>query len=140
MELQDFIKETKRLTDYFEKEYNTQQEKELYQRIKDISVEHYRRIINTIIDKEERLPKANKILDYKELTYDLQSYKPEVYKQVKCNHCKGSGLIKFYEKRNGGIEYEFLARCNCENAKQFDKWIDEKGNNLFPSAIELNLI
>lgn len=142
MEIKQFNKETNRLTKYYDKEYNEYQLKEIYNAIKEISIEHYRRIVNEALKTEKYLPKLVEILELKEKT-EIQdnTYKPPVEnKQVKCEHCKGSGLIKFYEKRNGGIEYEFLARCKCENAKQYDNWLDDKGNNLFPSAIQLNLI
>lgn len=140
MELKEFVEETKRLTDYFDKDYNEIQAKEIYNRLKDISVEHYRRIINKLIDTEERLPKVNKIIYYKELTYGHEeSKKEEGFKQVHCDNCLGSGLISFTQEKNGCI-YEYQARCNCENAKQYDSWLDKDGFNLFPSAEELNLI
>ena len=141
MEITEFNEETNRLTKYYNKEYNQYHLKEIYNALKEITIEHYRRIVNETLKNNKYLPKLVELLDLKEKTQlNTQQRRAEEIKQVKCDHCKGSGLIKFYEKRNGGIEYEFLARCKCENAKQYDNWIDERGNNLFPSAIQLNLI
>lgn len=141
MTIQEFNEETNRLTKFYDKEYNEYQLKEIYNAIKDITLEHYRRMINEILRTEKYLPKLVEILETKDKTIQLDPVqRPEIKKQVHCKHCLGSGLIKFIEKRNGGIPYEYVARCNCENAKEYDNWLDKDGNNLIPSAVALNLI
>ena len=71
MTIQEFNEETNRLTKFYDKEYNEYQLKEIYNAIKDITLEHYRRMINEILRTEKYLPKLVEILETKDKTIQL---------------------------------------------------------------------
>ena len=116
MEVAEFIEETSKIEQYYDKELDKFQRDIWYQELKNQSVSRYRQIINQVFRKCKFMPKlADLVSINEELPY--QTSKKEE-KRVECSKCKGLGLI-FYKKRiNNGksdIECEFVARCECQN-------------------------
>ena len=120
MEIAEFIEETSRIEKYYEKELDKFQRDIWYQELKNKTLNRYRQIVNQTFRKCKFMPKLADIVAIdEEMPY--QSIKKEMQK-VACNKCKGEGLI-FYKKLvdNGKnkIEYEFVARCECQNGLEY---------------------
>lgn len=121
MEVAEFIEETSRIEKYYEKELDKFQRDIWYQELKNQPVNRYRQIINQIFRKCKFMPKLADIISIDEELPYTQINK-EVTEKVKCNKCKGLGLI-FYKKiiNNGSkkLKYEFVARCDCKNGLEY---------------------
>lgn len=120
MEIAEFIEETSRIEKYYEKELDKFQRDIWYQELKNKPINRYRQIVNETFRKCKFMPKLADIMAIsEELPY--QTIKKEIQK-VECNKCKGEGLI-FYKKLvdNGKnkIEYEYVARCECQNGLEY---------------------
>lgn len=148
MEITEFIEETSRIEKFFGKELEKFQMDTWYQELKNMPIERYRRIINQVYRTCKFMPKLADIISIEsELPY-IQNNTTTKKDRVDCEKCNGLGII-FYKKiiNNGdrNLEYEYVARCNCENAKEFTydgtKINDVRYSSKFyiPSAMELGL-
>ena len=121
MTLNDFIEETSKIEQFYStaektKELTTEERKIWYDELKNIDISRYRQISRQVFRKCKFMPKLADIVSINEELPYQTSKKEE--RRVECSKCKGLGLI-FYKKRiNNGksdIEYEFVARCECQN-------------------------
>lgn len=137
----EFIESNNYLEKFFEKELTEFQRKTWYEELKYIPVRNYKNLVREAIKTYKYLPKLSEMLLLKS-TVKMQEERTEQV-HTKCDLCNGSGLIRFTRKVENGptpLHYEYVARCKCENAKNFE-WKDkESGRFIIPSAVELRLI
>lgn len=122
----EFVQTTSRLENYFDKEYKTEQLKEMYNMLKQWSLEKYVKAVTYCIRNCKYLPKLADLT-----SADITSVKTQSNKDidfVKCNKCNGEGFIKYFKQKKDGdriLKYEYIALCTCENAekqKQINKY------------------
>lgn len=145
MQIGEFIEATGRLEKYYDKEYTNEQRQIMYDELKDIEIERYRRLISVVIKKSKFLPKVADIID----ANNEEPYTSYINEQEKivCGKCNSTGYI-IYNKviKDGDKEYivPYSAVCDCGNAKQYKGWeiTDKRYRSDFyiPFAKELNLV
>lgn len=138
MTIAEFIEVTSRLEKYFEKELNTIQSEEWFEALQDLSKEKYQKIIQQAFKTCKYFPKLADIIEIKRNIKFVSEAEVEEKIHVPCKICGSVGLIRYYQEKDG-YKYEYLARCKCENAKNYE-WKDKDGNYLLPSAVALNLV
>lgn len=119
MQISEFIEANNRLEHYYEKEYTTEQRQIMYEELKDLSIERYKKLISECIKTCKFMPKVADIIkantEYKE-----QILKENEKQTVECTYCNRTGYITFnriYKNANSEINYKYAARCICENGK-----------------------
>lgn len=119
MEIPEFIDETSKIEEYYEKELTKVQRDVWYQELKKITVDRYRRIIKQVFRECKFMPKLSDILEIDEKLPGENSKKKQ---KVECNMCKGSGFHPYEKIVDNGVQklsYTFLARCECENGLEY---------------------
>lgn len=119
MSNEEFIQATSRLEGYFDKEYKTEQLKEMFIVVKGWTIEKYTKAVNYCIRNNKYLPKIADLTSADTATVQTQSTKAIEYS--KCKKCNGEGFIKYFKQKNDGnriLKYEYIALCTCENAKK----------------------
>lgn len=115
----EFVKATSRLENYFDKEYKSEQQKIMYDFLREWSIEKYNKAVNYCIRNCKYLPK---IADFTNADINTVVVKNEKeINFVKCNKCNGEGFIKYFKKVKDGnriLSYEYVALCTCENGKK----------------------
>lgn len=117
MQITEFVEETARIEKYFGKELEKFQREIWYNEFRNTSLARYRQIIIQVFRECKFMPKLADLVDIeKELPYtkteNIQSEK------VECQKCDSLGYILYKKIVDNGInklEYEFVARCDCEN-------------------------
>lgn len=122
MEIAEFIEETNRIENFFEKELTKFQRDEWFKELRNMPLSRYRQLVNQTFRQCKFMPK---LADIVSINIDLPygSNNNNIRERVACNICNGDGVIKYYrEIENGGekLVYEYYARCNCENGKEFN--------------------
>lgn len=115
----EFVQTTSRLEKYFDKEYRSEQLKEMFYAVQDWSLERYTKTVNYCIRNNKFLPKIADLLNAE--VSNINTSTTQEITVVPCKKCHGSGLIKYFKKIEDGprtLTYEFIALCNCENGKQ----------------------
>lgn len=116
----EFIEATSRLEKYYEKEFSIEQQKIMFEELKEMPVEKYKKAITYCIRNSKFLPKIADILNA------MNEAKVTVAKEItriECKNCKGIGYIPYYRQiENGGkkITYQYFAVCECGNEKRYD--------------------
>lgn len=116
---EEFIQATSRLEGYFDKEYKTEQLKEMFTVVRGWTIEKYTKAVNYCIRNCKYLPKIADLINADTVTVQTQSTKTIEY--TKCEKCNGEGFIKYFKKKIDGnrtLKYEYIALCTCENAKK----------------------
>ena len=119
MSNEEFIQATSRLEGYFDKEYKTEQLKEMFAVVRGWTIEKYTKAVNYCIRNCKYLPKIADLTNADTATVQTQSTKTIEY--TKCEKCNGEGFIKYFKKKIDGnrtLKYEYIALCTCENAKK----------------------
>lgn len=137
----EFIEITSRAERYYEKTYSSEQLKIMYEELKNIDANRYRRIITTVIRTSKFLPK---IADILETNIDLPLEERSSRDIKKCNKCNGTGYILYAKNVSNGekkIKYLYGAVCDCGNATRYDGSKCKRRSEFYiPTAVELNLI
>lgn len=126
----EFITATRKLEQYFDKDYTDEQLKIMFEELNELTLTRYNQIIANIIRTNKFLPK---IVDFLEVHKQLPKYS-ESEQTEKCSRCQGSGIIVYKQlikQGNEKIFYQFGARCTCKNAEKLSKKI--------PSVLEINI-
>ena len=119
MTREEFVNETQRLQNLFNKTLNDTQLGFWYDELKSYELEKYIRAIGDYARSNKSMPALSDILskirnpqrrfvDLSELSFE----------KVPCNVCNSSGLVKYF-KVNNGISYEYLCKCFCDNSKRY---------------------
>lgn len=126
MQVGEFIEATSRLENYYGKEYTKEQRQIMFQELKNLTIERYKRVIVKIIREDKYLPKVADILEKnREIGYEKEE--EEI---VDCKICKGVGLLT-YKKEFEGLIYTYACRCSCQNGL--------RKSNKIPFATEIGV-
>lgn len=93
----EFVQATGRLEKYFDKEYKSEQLKEMYNMLKQWSLEKYVKAVTYCIRNCKYLPKIADLTNADISTVKTQSNKDIDF--VKCNKCNGEGFIKYFRTK-----------------------------------------
>ncbi len=132
---QEFVQATSRIEKYFEKEYTTDQLREMFEAVKRWDINKYAKAVTNCIRNCKYMPKIIDLLNAE----PVEKQEKQEIDFVKCDKCNSTGFIKYFVKEKNGdgfINYEYLALCNCENGMNQRKINGYR----FPFASELNLI
>ena len=116
---EEFVQTTSRLEGYFDKEYKTEQLKEMFTVVKGWTIEKYTKAVNYCIRNNKYLPKIADLIGADTATIQTQSTKTIEY--TKCKKCNGEGFIKYFKQKRDGnriLKYEYIALCTCENGRK----------------------
>ena len=100
-----------------------------FENLKMINQDRFLQIINECFKEYKYMPKLADLINlHKTLKYPTKEKK----EKVKCDICKGKGFIIYLRKipELSNINYQYVARCNCQNARDYMK---------FPSMAEVNI-
>lgn len=113
----DFVQITTEMEKFYEKEYNNEQRKYIFETFKNLPKERYRQVVNIVFRTCKFMPK---LADLIEIEQNLPKEKKEEKEKVYCKICNGKGFITYKKLIPNGdknLEYEFVARCGCANSK-----------------------
>lgn len=120
MEIAEFVEETAKIENFFEKELTKFQREEWFKELKNMPINRYRQIVRQAFRQCKFMPKLADIVNINmEMPYNSNNI---IREKVECNICNGEGVIKYFKQIENGnkkITYEYYARCNCENGKDF---------------------
>ena len=143
MQINEFVEATHDIEQFYDKELKEFERKQWYEELKNMNTQRYRQIIREVYKKCKFMPKLADIISLnEELSY---SVKPQQrIEKVQCDKCNSTGVI-FYKKRIEGRDYEYVARCECQNGLEFaydgTKISDTKNRSYYyvPTLAQLNL-
>lgn len=140
MTYEEFIKKTKLIEDFFDKEYNYAQKEIMYEELKHYSAEKYEKAIHFICKTSRYKPILSEIIEAMQRSTNYSNIERE---KCECKACKGTGYIIYHKKIND-CDYQFVSLCNCKNAEglEYDgtkiadkehksKYYIEKAENIF---------
>lgn len=116
----EFLEETQKLSDLFKRNLNETQLQFWFDELKGFDIDKYKRAVGEFAKYSSKMPALSEVLakirNLRTLGVDdaIQVNK----ERIKCETCNGSGLVKYYLKENGR-DYEYLCRCYCKNAEQY---------------------
>lgn len=145
MQISEFIEATGRLEKYYDKEYNNEQRKIMFEELKEINIDRYKILISSVIKKCKFLPKIADIIEANnEEPYSNNLNNKE---KIECEKCNSTGYIIYTKIINDGtrkLHYQYASICDCGNAKQYKGWeiTDERFRNNYytPLAKDLGLL
>lgn len=111
-EFRDKIAEVER---FYSKEYVAEQKNELYRYFKDHTIKQFAYIISKVYQKCKFLPSVAEIV---EIEQDIPFSKIRKVQLTDCKNCGGKGYV-FYYKMIRGIEYQFIAYCDCSDEYKY---------------------
>ena len=118
MQLDEFIEATGRMEIYYGKELTTEQMQIMFEELKYLNIESYKKLISKCLKTCKYMPK---IADIIEANINLAGeVKKEVQREkICCNKCDGTGYVfytVFMDNGNTRIPHTYAARCDCKNA------------------------
>ena len=131
MNKQEFIEITSKIEKFYNKEYNQEQSKQIYEKFKNETIEKYSQIQQEVIKTCKFMPT---LADFIEAKNRLSTQRKGVEKErFKCKTCGGTGMVP-YKKYDNELkqEYQYVARCVCPNAEGISK--------IIPTIIEVGLV
>lgn len=131
MERAEFIEITAEMEKFYEKEYNNEQRKYIFETFKNLPKERYRQIVNIVFRTCKFMPK---LADLIEIEQNIPKEKKEEKEKTECKLCNGTGFITYKKLIPNGdekLEYQYVARCSCANA--------EGMSNEIPLAAEIGI-
>ncbi len=134
MQLDEFIESTNRLETYYGKDMSTEQLQIMYEELKHLSLERYKKLLSKCLKTCKYIPKIADIIAANNELIGEADNNQEKRNLVPCKKCEGSGIVfytKFISNGNDKLPYTYVARCDCENAK----YVNQK----IPSILELGI-
>lgn len=109
----EFIEQTKRLGELYEKPLNEEQVSLWFDNVRAFDVDTYKRAVDECFVRYRFLPTLTDMLSI------LKEFRntPDNVEKVKCKACHGSGYI-MYQKIINGISYDFACQCPCVNGQR----------------------
>ncbi|MBQ9659162.1 MAG: hypothetical protein IJV31_10460 [Clostridia bacterium] len=144
MQISEFIEATSRLETYYDKEYLKEQRQIMFEELKNINIERYRKLISEAIKKCKYLPKVADFIEINNTT--LYTQVAEEKDIVECEKCNNTGYLLYRKmKKNGNKDlfYTYAAICTCGNKKQYKGWEisdeEHRSNYYTPLATQLGM-
>ena len=120
----EFIEITSKIEKFYMKEYNQEQSRQIYKEFKNETKERYSQIQQEVIKTCKFMPTLADFIEAKNRVF-IQRKSKEKLKE-KCKLCDGTGMIPYKKyDPNLGYEYQYVARCVCQNAEGISKLIPE---------------
>ena len=128
----EFVEATSRLETYYEKDYTDEQRKIMFDELKNLSIERYRKVISQCIRSCKFLPK---VADLIKANGDIiETGENKEITKYECDKCNQTGYV-IYTKiiQDGGraIPYTYALRCTCKNG--------ENANQKVPTYAEMGI-
>lgn len=124
MQISEFIEATSRIEQYYDKEYSNEQRQIMFDELKNLDIERYKKLVSVVLHNCKFLPKLSDFFAAEKETPYGQGLNENIEK-IDCNKCNGTGYIVYIKLENDGerkIPYSFGALCTCGNAKQYKGW------------------
>lgn len=145
MEISEFIEATNRLEQYYNKEYSNEQRQIMFEELKEINIERYRKLISAVLKKCKFLPKIADFVDT-DMEMPHTHSQEEEKEKIECKKCNSTGYVIYTKVTKNGdkeMKNQYAAICTCGNAKQYKGWeIKDKvhrSNFYIPLIQELGL-
>lgn len=123
MQINEFIETTSKIEDYYGKEYTNEQRQIMFDELEELDIDRYRKLVSVVLRKCKFLPKIVDFIEAnKETPYSQQEGELE---KVECKKCNSTGYIVYTKLISDGdkkIPHQYVAVCNCGNAKQYKGW------------------
>lgn len=118
MKIEEFIEHTSKLEKFYNKELEQYEKDIWYQELKSITEKRYLQIIKKVYTEYKFMPKlADIVLINRELPYNTNNN--IINKKIECKICKGLGVVEYFKKIED-IEYQYFAKCNCQNGSNYN--------------------
>lgn len=144
MKFEEFMEETEKIENFYNKEITDEQKKIWFSELKGMDIKRFKYVISQVYRTCKFLPKLADIIEINTSLGYSQVKKEETIE--KCNKCKGTGYITYWKKIKNGekeIPCEYMAVCSCGKQKQYKGWEypEERYRTNFytPLAVELGL-
>lgn len=144
MEINEFIDATSRIETYYGKEYTKEQAQIMFEELKELESNRYKKLISVVLRKCKYLPRLSDFFDAHNETPKITEEKEK--KIIECKKCNGTGYVTYKKKINNGgklLIYTMAAVCDCGNAQIYRGWeIEDKEhrtNYYTPTLQELGL-
>jgi len=119
MTREEFVNETQRLQDLFNRKLNDTQLGFWYDELKGFDLVKYVRAIGDYARENKSMPALSDILSRirnpKRRLVDLSELS---FEKVPCKVCNSSGLVKYFQT-DSGVSYEYICKCFCDNSKRY---------------------
>lgn len=122
MILSEFIEATSKLETYYEKEYTDEQRRIMFDELKNLSIERYRKIISQCIRSCKFLPKVADIIKANGDIIEIKS--EDNSPKYDCNKCNKTGYViytKIIQDGDKAIPYTYALRCTCKNGENVNQ-------------------
>lgn len=129
MEHSEFINQTQRLCELFNKSLNDTQAEFWYMSLKGFDAQTYRIAVGEYAKKNKYMPTISDILAEIKKVREKQYQKQEEHPQEKvpCEKCGTTGLVKYIHDG-----YDYLCTCNCKNGRSLKLPMLRKFDEVFP--------
>lgn len=111
-EFKDKIAEVER---FYQKEYVNEQKNELYKYFREHNIAQFNYVISKVYQKCKYLPAISEIIDIEK---NIPFSKVKRENVINCPNCNNRGYI-LYHKVIKGIDYDFIAYCNCSDEYRY---------------------
>lgn len=114
----EFLTTTTRLCNLYNKTLNETQLDFWFNCLKNYDVVKYRRAVGEWAKSNRFMPQISDVIGEILRLKPIAPNKPQEEYHVKCDKCKGKGLIKYY--KDDKKLYEYFCRCRCLNGKNYE--------------------
>ena len=113
----EFFEITKKIEEYYDKQYSTEQMQIMYEQLKDWDKDKYRVCVDYVLRRSKYLPKLADLFD---AVKETKVKKEQEKEHTECDTCNGTGYIQETRLING-LDYKFAHICpDCDNAEEYD--------------------
>lgn len=128
MEYNEFVEQTQRLCDLYNKTLNESQAEFWYISLRPFDAILYRQAIGEYAKKNKYMPTISDLLsEIKSIKNKMPEGKQEEWKPIPCEKCHGTGLVPYVKQG-----YDYLCICNCKNGDRLDYPQLRKFDEVFP--------
>lgn len=113
----EFMEVFEALKRLYEKKLTEEQDLEYYKEFKDLKPSQFKYLCGEATRNCKYFPKIADLVAIRK-TIKFQQDKNKAPTKTPCVICNSTGVIRYYRKIND-IEYEYVARCICDNANEF---------------------
>ena len=118
MTREEFMSETKKLQELYNKTLNDTQLSFWYDELSKYELSKYQRAIGEFVKNQRAFPSLSEMLTKIKSLREFTDVKEDA-PRVPCKTCNGTGLVK-YKKDIGDVSYDYLCKCYCENGKRLN--------------------
>ena len=117
MSSDEFVKELQKAENFFGKELSDEQKTVWYESLKRLSLPRFKYLLSECYRRCDYMPSLAKIISLNsEIGFEANEVK--LIDKSSCEICEGKGFVLYY-KTIQDVTYQYGARCNCQNAKDY---------------------